>query len=75
MKKIVIILGIFCLSFGIKQSDFCDGWEKGYVDGWCYKKVNCYAPYVPHCPYPNYNEDNFMGGYKKGFLQGLNDRR
>ena len=57
-----------------EQSAFCEGWEEGYKSGWCYEIVNCYEPYVPMCPYPDWGEDHWKGGYNRGFVQGMEDR-
>ena len=54
---------------------FCDGWRSGYVAGYCYRQYGCIEPIVPICPLPRIGEDNYEGGYNRGFLQGLNDKR
>ncbi|MDB5274162.1 MAG: hypothetical protein JWO58_2529 [Chitinophagaceae bacterium] len=54
--------------------EYKEGFENGYKSGWCYNKgAGCYAPYPPYPPYPKYNEDNYQGGYNKGFLQGISE--
>lgn len=76
-KSILIILTILSFSsFNTKEgnSAFCEGWEDGYVDGWCYEVPHCLDPLVPLCPLPRINEDGYKGGYNRGFLQGLKDR-
>ena len=57
-----------------KGDSFCDGWEDGYIQGWCYQQPNCYEPYVPLCPLPDWNEDHYKGGYNRGFLAGREAR-
>lgn len=55
-------------------SAFCDGYEAGYIAGYCYKVYGCLEPLTPLCPLPDLGEDNYKGGYNKGFLDGLNDQ-
>lgn len=77
MKKLALLfLALVLLSSAPLQplTGFCEGWEKGYVAGWCYKRQNCYEPYIPYCPRPDYNEDNYEGGYNRAFLTALEDR-
>ena len=58
----------------VDDSDFCDGWEDGYVQGYCYQVENCNEPLIPLCPLPEVNEDTFTDGYNRGFLKGLEDQ-
>ena len=59
----------------LQSSDYTDGWNQGYKDGWCYGKgIGCYPAYPPYPPYPRYGEDTYKGGYNRGFLQALSDR-
>ena len=56
----IVILSIGLTSFGSIQdlkvestynlATYCDGWEAGYVQGWCYEVPNCIKPIVPVCP-------------------------
>jgi len=78
MKKIVltivfILLAVSALAFG---SAFCDGWENGYKSGYCYGKgYGCVQPIAPVCPVPRPGEDNYQGGYNRGFIAGMNAQR
>lgn len=56
------------------KSAYCEGWEDGYVKGYCYKKVGCVTPIVPPCPIPDPYEDSYTDGYNDGFLAGLNNQ-
>lgn len=57
-----------------KRASYCDGWENGYKNGWCYKLDGCFPPVVPVCPVPIGTGD-YTEGYDAGFLQALNDRK
>lgn len=70
MKYIII----FLFTITVYNSDFCDGWEKGYVRGYCYQDPNCIEPIVPLCPLPNLLEDTYQDGYDRGFLKGKEDK-
>lgn len=61
-------------SFISKKSDFCEGFEDGYVEGWCYIEVNCLPPPVPPCALPRPGEKSYRDGYNRGFVQGKFDR-
>jgi hypothetical protein len=75
MKKIVfavICSVVLFTSTNVMASTFCDGWEKGYADGYCYKRTNCSEPLVPVCPAPVSGKDTYKDGYDLGFPSGLN---
>jgi len=73
MKKLILILlSLITLTLA---SSFCSGFKKGFKDGYCYKKIGCFAPFPPFCPYPNFNENTWTGGYNRGFLVGLSQQR
>ena len=71
MIKIIFISLILSLS---PQTDFCEGWESGYVAGYCYRQVACVPPPAPPCPVPYPQERTFKDGEQRGFLQGVVDR-
>jgi hypothetical protein len=54
---------------------YSDGWEAGYVQGWCYEVSNCISPLVPMCPIPKIGQDTYSDGYNRGFLKGKSNRR
>lgn len=87
MKQILLFIGLIAcgtqLSFvkdtkavtEVVGEEYNAGWNAGYKAGWCYGQgYGCYPPYPPYPPYPRYGEDNFEGGYQRGFLQALADR-
>lgn len=76
MKKLITIILIVCTSFAFKSdTDFCNGWKSGYVEGWCYNDPNCLKPIVPVCPVPLINQKEYKHGYNRGFVTGKKDRR
>lgn len=61
--------------FEYSQYDsFDDGWELGYVSGYCYKDTCYFEPNIP-----KYNGNmrtlKFEDGYDLGFKKGKSDRR
>jgi hypothetical protein len=67
---------LFVASASAFGGAFCDGWEDGYAAGYCYRQnYGCIKPIVPICPIPRIGEDNYQGGYNRGFLAGLNAQR
>jgi len=52
-------------------SSYCDGFSKGYKDGYCYNQFGCIEPIPPLCPIKGINEENsYKGGYNRGFILG-----
>ncbi|MFA5403249.1 MAG: hypothetical protein WC318_07135 [Candidatus Omnitrophota bacterium] len=75
MKRLFIALFIiFLLASPAFASGFCEGWHAGYIAGHCYQQPFCIQIIVPLCPLPHVGEDNYQGGYNRGFLAGLNSR-
>lgn len=68
MKSIILILTIFL--FTTNTDNFCKGWEKGYIDGYCYRVEGCIKPILPLCPLPEIDETTYKDGYQRGFLEG-----
>lgn len=78
MKKLVFILIASILIFTattVLASAFCNGWEDGYIAGYCYKQHTCLRPTVPLCPLSGIGENTYQHGYNRGFLAGLNAQR
>ena len=79
MKKIITILAIASLSLFSgateKQSSWCEGFNDGWKAGYCYQRPNCLPPLAPLCPLPTvFEENNYEGGYNRGFATGLKRR-
>lgn len=74
-----IFLAALCLLISVSANayddDFCEGFELGYKEGYCYGQgYGCLEPLTPLCPLPRLGEDSFKGGYQRGFLVGLRTR-
>lgn len=73
----IILAGIlifFLIAMKIEKT-YCNGWQKGYVEGWCYKDQNCIVPVIPICPISDPNFNSFEYGRKDGFIKGQKDRK
>ena len=77
MKAIYILLLAFTLSTSDKSTEFCDGWEDGYCQGWEYVKGPEFSicPIVPLCPMPKMFAEEYLDGYNRGFLKGRQDAK
>jgi len=75
MRKILAGIAILLMmSFG-KNSEFCDGWNDGYSEGYCYEQTEgCYAPQAPTCPFANVNANTYKDGYNRGFQRGVSEQ-
>lgn len=72
MKTLLIIL--FSLVLTTTQPSYCDGWEEGYKEGWCYNQIaNCLDPITPNCPIPVMYKEEWSDGYNRGFVKGKKD--
>lgn len=61
-------------------SEFCSGFEHGYITGYKQASGSSYEPYTPYCPYQPYKayndpESDLEHGYIIGFEQGLQEGR
>lgn len=64
----ILIINLFLI---FNNGDFCEGFENGYADGYCYEKIGCMSPIAPPCPMLKYtDEDSYKGGYNRGFTIG-----
>ena len=55
----------------ISQTEFCEGWEAGYCEG--YKDIKgefSICPITPLCPMPKLFKDSWKDGYHRAFLAG-----
>ena len=80
MKKFIKYLFVFTIATtlgalpSIIKSDYCDGWENGYEEGWCYNQgYNCLTPLIPLCPLPYLYKETYQDGYNRGFIKGRED--
>lgn len=79
MRKLVFIV-MMALSVSIQsiapnkatQTEFCDGWEEGYCEGWRDVRgdlVPC--PPNPPCPVPAFGQNTYKHGYNRAFKAGM----
>lgn len=73
MRYYIVFLLLIAPAIISWSSAFCNGWEEGYVDGYCYNIPHCIEPIPPLCPMPRLGESSYMDGYNRGFLKGIND--
>ena len=67
----ILIINLFFL-FNNPTGDYCDGFEGGYKDGYCYNDNRCITPIAPLCPLRSvYEDDTYKAGYQRGFKLGL----
>ena len=55
------------------ESDYCDGWKDGYVEGWKDVKGQfALEPLVPLCPLAKLEcNEGYRCGYNRGFKAGM----
>jgi hypothetical protein len=80
MKKstttLLLAIALVIMAYaGRKELMYCDGWRKGYEDGWCFRDVNCMKPVTPVCPIPEINLNTYQDAYNRGFVKGKKDRK
>ncbi len=60
----------------ISVSDFDEGWEEGYCEGWKDVKGQfAICPNAPIAPIPPIGKDSYKGGYNMGFKAGMKAAR
>ena len=65
---------VLIISLYLFISSFCEGWEDGYGDGYCYQQEFCNPPaFTPNCPWPKPTETTYKDGYGRGFIKGRED--
>jgi hypothetical protein len=77
-----IIVGIIAIALFISTtipssnllSNYCKGWEVGYVAGYCFEIYGCNAPNTPNCPTSEAGFDTYQDGYNRGFSKGKEDK-
>jgi hypothetical protein len=76
MKNLLIAL-IFAFTATVANYEpktYCDGFKKGYREGFCYNDPFCISPISPICPNPIVNFTEYKHGYQRGFKAGLKAR-
>ncbi len=56
-----------------QYSSFTEGFENGYIDGYCNGNYGCIKPIIPIAPIPKPGYNTYKGGYLVGFKQGMRD--
>lgn len=72
MRKMFVMMLVFLLLAA--TSPFSNGYKKGYKDGYCHQVYACIAPIPPIAPTPRIDEVSYEDGYKRGFLDGRDQR-
>lgn len=68
---LITIMLTATLSVSAQNPDYCDGFNDGYKDGFCYADPWCIPPLVPMCPWREFVEPaTYKAGYQRGFLEG-----
>ena len=69
--KLILIFSILFITQNLfAQTNFNEGYKKGYAEGFCYDKgISCIAPIPPIAPIPGIYES--FDSYKDGYLRGL----
>lgn len=70
MKKVLFIIAIM-LAFSFQKPELREGWNDGYVHGYCYEQEFCIKPIVPIMPIPRIQDTSYTAMYNRGFVEGL----
>lgn len=57
------------------EKTYCDGWEKGYIAGYCGEDLFCIEPIVPVCPIAKLGLNEYKYGYLRGVKAGEKKRK
>ena len=76
MNKYTILLFGGLLSITTFASEFCDGFERGYITGYKQSSGSGFDPFVPFCPFQPFKrlndpESDYEHGYIIGYETGL----
>ena len=74
MKRLIILIALILMSTTDNSTAYCEGWNNGYKEGWCYEIYSCIEPIPPICPIPRVGFESYRDGYNRGFQQALKDR-
>ena len=79
MKKLILLVAILSSSSAV-ASDFCAGFERGYITGYKQSSGSSFDPFTPFCPFQPFKrfndpesdyEHGYIIGYDKGTTEGL----
>ena len=81
MNKVIFLLAVFVLPFvfyskNARASDFCNGFEAGYITGYKQSSGSSFDPFTPFCPFRPFKrfndpESDYEHGYIIGYEKGL----
>lgn len=74
MKNLLLLLTILSTLTIQSQTNYCNGWENGFKEGYCYSDYGCVAPVAPVCPVARVGENSYMDGYNRGFVIGKKEK-
>lgn len=75
---ILLVLAFSAPDESAIKTDFCEGFEEGYKEGWCYNEGDdCLEPITPECPIPKITEssDSYKDGYNRGYTKGKKNKK
>ncbi len=70
MKKLVLILLLALPFFVFSQTEFDNGYNKGYEKGYCLEEMGCLGTSIPFAPNPEIGFDSYQDGYNRGLIDG-----
>ena len=74
MKKILLILSLIFLANTASASSFCEGYKRGYIQGYMRAHNTNLKPLTPLCPLkPLKGFGDPKDDYEFGYLMGLED--
>lgn len=77
MKNLFFLIVTLCSTLCLGQTQFSNGYQNGFKEGFCYQIYGCTTPIPPITPLPRINENytSYKDGYQRGFLDGKNSNR
>lgn len=69
---------ILFAQFSFVTLTYCEGYDTGYAEGWCYDERQpefCIAPLSPPCPITEAGRTRYEDGYNQGFKEGKADKK
>ena len=74
----LVLIAFFYFSTNKSQSNFDNGYKKGFQEGYCFNKsIGCIEPISPIAPIPKIGENmnSYTDGYNRGFNDGLEKQK
>ena len=72
----ILLLSIYSTTNRFCQTNYDQGFESGFKEGYCYGDYSCIAPPPPPTPpiRPGEQYENYQDGYNRGFKLGLDNK-